>query len=493
MDSTANPLDRNRTLAIMLTSLLLAILFGLISTTANLILISMAVALFAGVFLLARPVWIVWTVLALGLLVVGVLPIYDARLDSKAGWAVSILGFMLMLLALFKAITTPDARKYTPAFVWLLLGFFVYAVLNSLIQWHSPEEFIGGFKRYFQTWGLLFALCWMAFDELRLQRWRVFFIIAALIQLPFAIYELIVLVPLRKGMQSSLPEMVPIDAVAGTFGSTIYGGGNSGEMASFLVIISAFLLVRRMEKTLPAGRLVLLIPWVLAPLFLGETKAVIIMLPLMFLVLFRRELLFRPVFGLMVLLVCILLMVCAGYAYLNIMQMSMDKVLADTIDYNLNKKSYSSINYLNRTTVLTFWANHQGAHDPVSFVFGNGLGSSHQGTGGHIDIRYPRYGIGMTAALTLLWDTGVFGCSLFAAVFAMAWQAAGRLFRESTEAMVRADATAIQAALSLFIFHIFYRLELLENVSFQIVLAAVLGYLAWLHRRHAASMDRNRP
>jgi hypothetical protein len=494
MNSAVSLSDRNRLLAVMVASLLIAILFGLVSTTANLILISFAVALFIGGFLLSRPIWIVWIVLSSGLLVLGIIPIYDDSLDSKAGWAISLLCFILMALAFFKSATTPDAREGTPAFIWLLLGFFAYTVLNSIVQCYSAEEFIGGFKRYFQLWGLLFGLCWIAFDDRPILLWRKFFVIVALVQLPFAIYELITLVPLREGLVESLPGMVPIDVVAGTFGANIYGGGNSGEMSTFLVIVLAFLLSQKMQKTLSLGRLALLIPWVLAPLFLGETKVVVVMLPLAFMVLYRRELVARPHYALIALAFGSLLAVCMGYAYMSVLHMSMDELIADTLRYNVYEAGYGS-KLLNRTTVLTFWANQQGAHDPVSFVFGNGLGSSHQnqeGLGGHIESRYPYYGVGLTGASVLLWETGVFGCGLLIAVFSCAWSAAGRLYRESISPIVRADANAIQAALTLFAFHLFYNSSLLEAVSFQIVFAAVLGYLAWLYRRHVASLAWSR-
>ncbi|MGZ5026508.1 MAG: hypothetical protein ACXWFI_08065 [Methylobacter sp.] len=464
----------------------MAILFGLISTTANYLVISLAVAVFLGAFLLTRPEWIVWTVLSMGLLVVGIVPLYFVELASKAGWAVSVLCFLLIPLAFFKVATVPAMRKTTPAFIWFLLAFFVYATLNSLAQWHSAEEFVGGFKRYFQMWGLLFALSWMPFDDRTIRLWQSFFLTVALIQLPFAAYELVSFVPMREGMVGSFPDMVPIDVVAGTFGASVYGGGSSGEMSTFLIIVLAFLLARKMQKMLPIGRLVLLSPWVLAPLFLGETKVVVIMLPLMFLVIYRRQLLAKPHYGLLALIIGIFLTIGMGYAYLSVMHTSLDKLLAETLRYNLYEKGYGA-NYLNRTTVLTFWANHQGAHDPVSFLFGNGLGSSHQQTGGHVDTRYLRYGIGLTAASTLLWDMGIFGCGLLIASFMTAWRAAGRLYRESDELVVRSDAAAIQAALSLFAFHLFYNLDLLENVTFQIVFASVLGYLAWLYRRYIGS------
>jgi hypothetical protein len=412
--------------------------------------------------------------------VLGFTTLYDG--SEKAGWGISILGFVLMLLAFFKVATVPSMRKDTPAFIWLLLGFFIFGEINSLVHWYSAEEFFGSFKRYFQMWGLLFALCWLAFDEQYIRRWRMFFLIVAVAQLPCAIYELIVLVPQREGMRGLLSGMVPIDAVAGTFGTSIYGGGRSGDMATFLIIVLAFLLVRGMQKVLPVKWLTLLIAGVLAPLFIGETKIVIIMLPVMLIVLYRRELLARPHYGLMALAVGGLLTVCMGYAYLNIMHTSLEKLFADTLRYNLYEQGYGE-NHLNRTTALTFWVDNQGAHDPVSFMFGNGLGSSHLPTGGHVNRSYPNYGIGLTSASTLLWDTGVFGCSLIIAVFIMAWRTAGRLCRESTDPMVRADAAAIQASLWLFFIHIFYSGSLLDSPGFQIVFVAVLGYLAWLHRR----------
>ena len=43
-------------------------------------------------------------------------------------------------------------------------------------------------------------------------------------------------------MREGLRNVVPIDVVAGTFGATLYGGGASGEMATFLIIVLAFLL-----------------------------------------------------------------------------------------------------------------------------------------------------------------------------------------------------------------------------------------------------------
>ncbi len=492
MNSSITSAGRNSSLAIISIGVLMAILFGLVSVTANPILVSVSASLVMGVVLLARPVWIVWLVLILGLLVTGILPLYsDDGLVSKTSWGVSLLGLILMMVAFFRVATSPDIRRSTPIFIWVAVSFLFYAVLVSFVQWYSMGEFLGGFKRYFHMWGLLFALCWLAFDERNIRQLRKFILIVALVQLPFALYQLIVLVPVREGLRHAIRGLIPIDVVAGTFGATRYAGGSSGEMATFLVIVLAFLLAQRMEKILTVRHLVLLASLVMTPLFLGETKAVVILLPLMFLVLYRRLMIARPHYGLAGLLLGALLTAAASYVYLSLSDRSVDTQIADFLSYNVYNKGYG-INYLNRTTVLTFWAEQQGAHNPVSFLFGNGLGSSHTSAGGHLAMRYPKHGIGLTSASTLLWDMGVLGSGLFAAILALAWRTAGQLQKQSAEPVVRADAAAIQAALAIFSVYLFFRQSLLETMSFQIVFAIMLGYLAWLHRRHVHSAAESR-
>ncbi len=490
LNQSASPMGVWGLVGVLLVAAVLAVLFGLIAVTTSPILVSMAAALLVGAFLLTKPIWNIWSVLVLGLLVAGVVPIWADFLASKAIWGISILGFMLMGSALFSAASNPAATRNTPGFVWAALVFMLYAVFATLIQVQSIGEFLGGFKRYFQAFGLLFALCWLAIDEQNIRRWRKLFVFIALVQLPFALYELISLVPLREGLR--IHNLVPIDVVAGTFGASIYSGGANAEMATFLIAFLAFMLARWKVKALSNSRLILLVPLVLTPLFLGETKVVVILLPMMFLVLYRGELLARPHYAVMGLILGTLLTIGAGMAYLQITKTPLGEQIENTLSYNVYERGYGSL-YLNRTTVLTFWAERQDAHGPVSLVLGNGLGSSHRSTGGHVEIEYPTHGIGLTAASTLLWDLGILGFVLFLSILGLAWRTAGCLRREAAEALVRADAAAIQAALPLFGLFLFYKLSLLETLSFQIVFAALLGYLAWLYRRHVCSTAAKRP
>lgn len=471
----------------------LAVFFGLVAVTASTILVALAAGLLIGVLMLAMPVWSIWLVLTSGLLIVGLLPLWLDFLATKTVWMVSVLGFLLFLSATYKLLTTPGLARTTPAFIWAAVAFFVFVVINSVAQWYSAGEFLGGVKRYFQAWGVMFAMAWLVADRNQFRRWKVFLLIAALTQLPFAIYELLVMVPKREMLVMSLPGLVPIDVVAGTFGASLYTGGANAEMATFLIIVFTFLLAHSREKTLPRKYLILLTLPVLAPLFMGDTKVVLILMPLMFLVLYRRELIARPHYGVFGLIVGGLLTFAAGYAYLALSRMNLDDYVANTLSYNVYEKGYGGY-ALNRTTVLSFWAEQQGANDPVSFVFGNGLGSAQPASTivpGHVAQRYRGYGIGLTAASTLLWETGVLGFGLFISVLALAWRCASRLRRFSADPAIRADASAIQAALAMFAFYLFYRATLLDTLTFQIVFATLLGYLAWLHRQHLLSTTQH--
>ena len=466
-----------------LLALVMAVTLGLLSVTANPILVGMGAALLVGIFLLAMPTWNIWLILILGLLVVGVLPIWVEGAAVKMVWGVSMLGFVLMLRAWFQASTTPGATSGTPAFVWLALIFVFFTLLNTLAHWPSAYEAFSGFKRYFQATGLLFALAWLAIEESHIHRWHTLFLIVALFQLPWAVYELVKLVPVRESFRYAYPGLVPIDVVAGTFGVTMTSGGANAEMATFLIVVLAFLLARLREKVFGLGRLVLLVPFVLTPLFIGETKVVIVLLPLMFLALYRREFLARPHYALASLLLGTLLTIAAGYAYVEITEKPMDRLVDETLRYNVYEKGYG--NYaLNRTTVLTFWVERQGLDDLAGALLGHGLGAAHDATDGEIARHYAGYGISLTSASTLLWEQGVLGTALFFAILAFAWKTASRVRAKETAApWAQADTAAIQAVLPLFAFYLFYRSSLLEGLPFQIVFWGLLGYLAWLARR----------
>lgn len=460
--------------------ILFACMAGLIVGIGNYVTIFILLAGIVCVGLLFKPVSLIYVISSLGLLVVGVTPLWADGGAAKSAWAVSLLGLVLMLLSLAKLSLDKEVARGTPPFVWILLVFVVYAALHSIIQWSSASEIFSGFKRYFQVTGLVFAMAWLAIDSITVSRWRILIVAVAFLQLPWALYQLIEWVPVREGVRYFYPGMIPIDVVAGTFGSSKFSGGANAEMATFLVVVLAFFLSRLRERLISVKRFVLFLP-ALAPLFLGETKVVVVLLPLMFIALYRSELFRRPMFALGALIVGAALTASVTYAYLNLLGKTLEEQINDTVEYNFQERGYGA-NLLNRTTALTFWVNSQGSDDPIGGVFGHGLGAAHSATGGYIARPLAGYGIDLTAASTLLWEQGPVGLALFIAILIAAWREAGRLARAACSSKARADAAAIQAVIPIFAFYLVYRVAYLESMPFQIVFYGVLGYLAWLSK-----------
>ena len=478
-----------RSAGLVIAALLGALLFGLVAVMGNPVFVALAAGLVLGPLLLFSPLGTVWAFMAGSLLLAGVVQLFAGSVGSRMAWALSGLGFLLFALALVRAVVDPRTRRHTPAFIWLLLVFVGYTVVNAALQGSSVYEFASGFKRYHQAVGLTLALTWLGFSGLQFAQWRRLFVLAVVVQTPLALYQLWHFVPIREALRWANPGLVPVDVVAGTFGSGLLGGGANSGMAAFLVVMLGFAIAYRREGLISRGRFVLLLAFLLTPLALGETKIVVVLLPVVFLTLFWRRLLTRPLFGLIGLSLGILMTLSAATIYVQMSNKSLDDRIADTIAYNFGDRGYGRA-VLNRTTVLTFWANEQSLADPVGAVMGHGLGTAHDVTGGSVARRFSGYGIGLTTASLLLWEQGVFGLMLFLVAWALAVRAAIRLLRSATDPDERATLTGIVAALWIIGIYFVYHDLPVESLPYQTFSASILGYLAWLHRQRALASAR---
>lgn len=463
--------------------LVLALFFGLLAVTASPILVGLGAGLVIGVFLLMKPDLLIWLILLLGLAAGTFISLAGPQF-SKITWAVSILGFVLLFLSLFNLLLVGRSRAQ-PAFIWVGVAFLTVALATTLAQWYSTGEVIAGIKRLFQTYGLMFAFATLALSSRQMGRFQKLLLVIALLQLPFALYEFFVLVNERGGLAAGSDTT---DVVAGTFGANLVGGSPNSVMAIYLLITMGFLFARWKEKLLSTPRLVLLtVPMVLV-FFLGEVKILFILIPVAFFVLMKRDIPRRPVFFVMMTLFALVFILLLGHLYATfIIKQPIEHIIEDTLAYNASGDRGYGNYYLNRFSVLQFWWQQQGWSDPVAFIFGHGLGSAFSAPSvvpGHIAMRWPLYGIDLTTAASLLWDTGLIGLSLFLLTLGSAWRACSVLQRDSRDGRVIADATAIQAAIALFGVFVFYNNTLVNHPSMEIIVACVLGYLAYLYRWH---------
>ena len=458
----------------------LAFLFGLISVTANPIFIGLAVGLVGGTFLLAIPKKTIFLVIALGLATPALLDMVGHGFHRML-WAVSMMALLLWVPALLNLFSfNPQYKKHIPLFIWLLLVFVIYALVVTVSQLYSMLELFSGFKRYFQAFGLLLALVTLANTKNDFDFWLKLLLVIALLQLPFAIFERFILVPLRVSVGGQAT-----DIVAGTMGANLEGGSPNAIMVTFVLIAFAFVFSRWKAGLIETSRAGLLVAILLLPLALGETKVVIVMLPLLALVLLRKDIMLQPTKYIPVYGLILVMTMALAYLYVNVMlESTFDKAITGILRYNVQDVGYGKM-LLNRTTVMTFWAKFHGLQDPISFLFGHGLGSSY-GDGfdaGHIARLYPNYGINLTTISTLLWDLGIVGLCMYVSIYLVAWVQISQVWRNTSSAQVKADCIALQAGIALTLFFTIYSDSQVNLLVHEIIIAVLLGYAAFLYQQ----------
>jgi hypothetical protein len=458
----------------------LALVFGLISVTNNPIFIGLAVGMVLGIFLLAMPKKIIWLVIFMGLATPALLDMAGHGF-SRMLWAISMLALLLWVPGTFYLIRlNPKQEKHVPLFIWMAGIFVVYALIASVFNLHSFGQLLGGFKRYFQAFGLMLALTAMLLTRKDFDGWLKLLLGIAILQLPFALFERFVLVALRGGMGSG----EATDIVAGTMGANLKGGSPNAIMVMLVLIAFAFIFARWKEKLIDTRRLCLLSFLLLTPLVLGETKIVVVMLPILALVLLRKDIKKEPLKYLPIFSGLLLLTMALGYVYVYyLLDSNFIDVFNTTISYNIGNVGYGTL-LLNRTSAMTFWWGLHGWYDPISFMLGHGIGSSY-GSGqdaGHMAQVYRGYGINLTTISTILWDLGVVGLVLYCSIFVIAWMQVGNIWKRTQDHRVKADCMAIQAAIALTILFFIYSDSQVNLLVHEIIIAMLLGYAAFLYQ-----------
>lgn len=465
---------------------LLAVLFGLIAASGSPILAVLTAGLFGGLVFFAYPAAGVSVVLLLGL-VSGVTISFLGPSGGQLAWGITLLGMLLLVRSSFSLFEHTDE---VPGFVWLAIAFLIYCLIATAVRFHSTGELIAGAKRYFQMYGLMLAIAVLPFSRRQIDGWLRMVLGLAVLQLPFALYERFALAT-QRGHGA-----VATDVVAGTLGANMSGGSANAEMAAFLIMTSLFLLSRQQAGLLSRSTAMVLGLFCLLPLGLGETKFVLVLLPVGWIIVMRATALRMPLaFSLQIIGVSSILLVLGGI-YVGLNRGSAGDVLDETLRYNIGQMGYG-LYILNRTSVISFWWNQNGWGDIVGTLLGHGLGSAYSSASnlvpGHKGMEFFGFGIDLTAASTLLWETGVIGLSLFYGMLISAWRSAQALYSSSTNAATRADALAIQACIAFFAMFIWYDNALINFLPFECIFAAVLGYLGYLCRSNRRANQTSTP
>lgn len=482
--------------------LLLVPVAGLLAVTGSIFLVIVPVLLVLSLALAFRPWLFTWLIIFSGLVILGVVRLYAPQFQIIR-WLMPVLtlGVSIAVVVMQAFRPSPAARAKLPALFWRMAAFVLVTLFTTLVNWNGFLTAIAGVKDYFQVWGLIvvFALIYYRGDFSR--GLTIFLVGIALLQVPFVLQQYFFLVPMRIGFAQL--QIVPEDVIAGTFGAELYGGGNNALLAAYLFIAVGILLMLWRQRILSSWLVLPSVLLLIFPVFLNEAKVAFFYAWVMFLVLYKEDIARRPLRFIVgnVVLFLFLFVFLSFYA-----QMAAESGKAHNLGQYLDflkeqnlERGYGTL-VLNRWTALTFWFQEHFPQDIWHGLIGHGLGESREAAL-MLDIgktvaarRYPGMGIGLTSLSALLWDVGLVGVALVAAMFVSAYRLSGRLAETARERpLAMALFKGLQAGVVILAISIVHKDFFAFDVAFQSLYVLIMGYLIYSARNSPPRSEDNDP
>lgn len=371
--------------------------------------------------------------------------------------------------------------------IWILL-FLSVVLVSSLLNWSGLKGTLLGYKGYFQIWGLGLSMYLLTKTKSEANRYMQFFLLLGLIQLPFLLHQFFVLVPQRVSEEYASYGIVAGDIVAGTFGGSMFGGGRSPSLALLSVMCITLLLARAKVNLVTLKQLVVGILFFLFPMVISQVAAFLVMLPIAVFILFKDQVLKKPLQALSATLLIgvTVFAIFFGYSLLpsatSQKAMSMSEVVEDSIAYNFGEKGYGNAK-LNRTTVYAFWVKeHASYRDLMPLLFGHGLASTSGTTTLNVKgslgaSRYHGFGIGLTGISALLWEVGLLGVITVLGMFFSAYKLSSRLAKHWQDTTVGANLITCQVMIVIYGISLLHINYFVFDLSYQAMLIMIFTYL----------------
>lgn len=378
-----------------------------------------------------------------------------------------------------------------PLLVYALLPFLAVFALSAAINGTPVMALLVGAKNFVFVWSVLLLLALARMDEGVLARiWSSVPWIAAL-QLPFAIYQHF-FVAARNF--NDVRGGISWDAVVGTFGGKIDGGGASGTLALFEVIAILITLLLLEARVFSRRTALLVVAASFLSIALAEVKVVFILLPIMVVGLLRGRLVRNPLFSLGALVATLVILGGLFFAYQQMYWGKTDRSTsyaggaleyvfrADTNDHLVNYRTGE----VSRLAAPLIWWRETSARGADLLLFGYGPSASRISETIGYGVAAKRYSFRLdTSTLTVvLWDLGLAGLLSFVAILMAGIAASLRLMRHADiPPLHRAVMRAVPTALAIVLVTLPYNRDAVDNSSLQLLICLLLGHAAYWHRR----------
>ncbi|MBN1008737.1 hypothetical protein [Amphritea pacifica] len=376
-----------------------------------------------------------------------------------------------------------------PGFV-LLIGFFLFstAFFSIMVQPKFGELLVSS-RWYFFVWPVMLVFMASESSHYTIERvWKLLMLVS-LLQLPMSLFQYFVVA--RISTRSS-----PWDAVVGTFPGHMDGGGQSAAMAVFLLIIVLLSFALQREKYIKRKYLAAQAICCLITIGLAEVKAAVLLMPVVAVLFYQREIFRRPIQGILLTLGAIGLVVVLFQAYealhysseetarfskYNVHKTTLERVM-DALDPE-NEAEY--LGQIGRVThLIVWWREHIESNDVLGMLFGHGIGSTEvtNFSLGEIAATYP-FAMDVTSTTILLWETGLFGHMIFVVILFYASLLSSRLSRNiSIPEWHRIVLRVGAVALLLLIITLPYKNFALRSFPISLLMMLLLGQTAYWWR-----------
>lgn len=435
------------------------------------------------------------------LVVAGVVQLYAPGLQTIR-WMIALfittIGLYAVVTRLLSVQQRPGLRDDTGNIALPVIIFLVYAILNTAFQSDNTAIFVFGTKGYFQVWGLFFAFSLAAAPQATVEQFPRLLLLLALTQLPFAMHQLLFLVPLRVNYGDGV---VAEDVVAGTFGASLFGGGAGAVMSILLIMTWAYVLALFRNRQLSIAAVSVLSVLLLTPILVNASRIAIVYILVAYVGIFLRDMLARPklIFASTAMVSVVLAAVLWGNISLVSKSTEYDG-LAGMVSFIIESNVDEDFGYgafeLNRVTSVTFWQ-QENLPNQLSFWIGHGMGASREPGGAALAVKtlasssnYAGLGIGLTAVPAVLWELGVIGLGLLLWLLLRSYGTARKLAHRTADARESAGFEAMKVGIALFAISLFHKNFFVSHLPYQALLMGVLGYIAYYSSRLRRAPER---
>lgn len=362
-----------------------------------------------------------------------------------------------------------------------LAALSVYAMIfvaSTIYNRPGPAQLIVAIKSAWPMIGILLALVWFRWSmERQMRLWQIL-VGVAFLQLPVVLYQHFVVA--KKRLATSH------DAVVGTFGGSMGGGGNSALLVLFMIGIVSYALARWDRGLITTKRMILIGIVSIVVILLGEVKAAFVWMPIAFCFVLRRRMM-SNLFSFIGYLAVIAVLAGAIWTTYSALYWSKDIKNQSTVSGALEASGGyffdpNEINYENgevgRAAAVAIWVEDK-ASTVGTRLLGYGPGAVKSGPGlgaGKLSARFAPLHVDPTAVAMLLWDLGVIGTVSYITMFGFVLLAGWKYLRRndgSPEQMSMVEAA--QAILVLMTSLLIYNRTLMDDPATQLLFVFVAG------------------